>query len=74
VEGTVIFEGKKTEIVDLTNIQANVATNNGRQIFNRRVAGLNVWEKRCGWHATRHWRSRFESEPFCRVQHPTKWL
>ncbi|HPN19302.1 MAG TPA: TonB-dependent receptor plug domain-containing protein, partial [Chitinophagales bacterium] len=43
VEGTVIFEGKKTEIVDLTNIQANVATNNGRQIFSR-VAGLNVWE------------------------------
>ncbi len=43
VEGTVIFEGKKTEIVDLSNIQANVATNNGRQIFNR-IAGLNVWE------------------------------
>ncbi len=43
VEGTVIFEGKKTEIVDLTNIQANTATNNGRQIFSR-VAGLNVWE------------------------------
>ena len=43
VEGTVIFEGKKTEIVDLTNIQANTATNNGRQIFNR-IAGLNVWE------------------------------
>ncbi len=43
VEGTVIFEGKKTEIVDLTNIQANTATNNGRQIFNR-IAGLNIWE------------------------------
>lgn len=43
VEGTVIFEGKKTEIVDLENIQANTATNNGRQIFNR-IAGLNVWE------------------------------
>lgn len=43
VEGTVIFEGKKTEIVDLNNIQANTATNNGRQIFNR-IAGLNVWE------------------------------
>lgn len=43
VEGTVIFEGKKTEIVDLSNIQANMATNNGRQIFNR-IAGLNVWE------------------------------
>jgi len=43
VEGTVIFEGKKTEIVDLNNLQANTATNNGRQIFNR-IAGLNVWE------------------------------
>lgn len=43
VEGTVIFEGKKTEVVDLSKIQANTATNNGRQIFNR-IAGLNVWE------------------------------
>ncbi len=43
VEGTVIFEGKKTEIVDLSKLQANTATNNGRQIFNR-IAGLNVWE------------------------------
>lgn len=43
VEGTVIFEGKKTEIIDLSNILANTATNNGRQIFNR-IAGLNVWE------------------------------
>lgn len=43
VEGTVIFEGKKTEVVDLQNIQANKATNNGRQIYNR-IAGLNVWE------------------------------
>ena len=43
VEGTVIFEGKKTEVVDLQSIQANKATNNGRQIYNR-IAGLNVWE------------------------------
>ncbi|MCB0509080.1 MAG: TonB-dependent receptor plug domain-containing protein [Bacteroidetes bacterium] len=43
VEGTVIFEGKKTEIVDLSKLQANLATNNGRQVFNR-IAGLNVWE------------------------------
>jgi Fe(3+) dicitrate transport protein len=43
VEGTVIFEGKKTEVVDLTKIQANVATNNGRQVFSR-IAGLNIWE------------------------------
>ena len=43
VEGTVIYEGKKTEIIDLSTINANLATNNGRQIFNR-IAGLNVWE------------------------------
>lgn len=43
IEGTVIYEGKKTEIVDLTNINANLATNNSRQIFSR-IAGLNVWE------------------------------
>jgi Fe(3+) dicitrate transport protein len=43
VEGTVIYEGKKTEIIDLSSINANLATNNGRQIFSR-IAGLNVWE------------------------------
>lgn len=43
VEGAIIYEGKKTEIIDLSNIQANLATNNGRQVFNR-IAGLNVWE------------------------------
>ncbi|HND46476.1 MAG TPA: TonB-dependent receptor plug domain-containing protein, partial [Chitinophagales bacterium] len=43
IEGTIIYEGKKTEIIDLSKLQANTATNNGRQVFGR-IAGVNVWE------------------------------
>jgi Fe(3+) dicitrate transport protein len=43
VEGVVIYEGKKSEVVSLKDISANLATNNPRQVF-ARVAGLNIWE------------------------------
>lgn len=43
VEGVAIYEGKKSEVVDLTEITANLAANNPRQVF-ARVAGLNIWE------------------------------
>ena len=43
VEGNAIYEAKKTEVVVLDNITANIATNNSRQIYGR-VAGLNIWE------------------------------
>lgn len=43
VEGVVIYEGKKSEVVALADIAANTATNNPRQVF-ARVAGLNIWE------------------------------
>ncbi|HNK90135.1 MAG TPA: TonB-dependent receptor plug domain-containing protein, partial [Chitinophagales bacterium] len=43
IEGTIIYEGKKTEIIDLSKLQANTATNNGRQVFGC-IAGVNVWE------------------------------
>ena len=43
VEGMAIYEGKKSEVVQLDAITANVATNNARQVF-ARVAGLNIWE------------------------------
>lgn len=43
VEGTAIYAGKKTEVINLKNINANLATNNARQVY-ARVAGLNIWE------------------------------
>ena len=43
VEGAAIYEAKKSEVVVLNDITANLATNNSRQVFGR-VAGLNIWE------------------------------
>jgi Fe(3+) dicitrate transport protein len=43
VEGTAIYAGKKTEVVRLANINANLATNNARQVYGR-IVGLNIWE------------------------------
>lgn len=43
VEGTAIYAGKKNEVVLMDKIDANLATNNSRQIY-ARVAGLNIWE------------------------------
>jgi len=43
VEGTAIYAAKKTEVILLNDITANLATNNSRQVY-ARVAGLNIWE------------------------------
>ncbi|NLR92281.1 TonB-dependent receptor domain-containing protein [Flammeovirga agarivorans] len=43
VEGTSIYEGKKSEVINIDNLTANLATNNSRQVYNR-VPGLNIWE------------------------------
>ncbi|HMQ48954.1 MAG TPA: TonB-dependent receptor [Saprospiraceae bacterium] len=43
VEDVAIYEGKKSEVVVLDAITANLATNNPRQVF-ARVTGLNIWE------------------------------
>jgi Fe(3+) dicitrate transport protein len=43
VEGYAIHVGKKNELVKLSNIDANLAMNNSRQIFGR-VPGISVWE------------------------------
>ncbi|MES2514385.1 MAG: TonB-dependent receptor [Bacteroidota bacterium] len=43
VEGTSIYAGKKSEVVILSDINANLATNNSRQIF-AKVAGINIFE------------------------------
>ncbi len=38
-----IYEGKKTEVIVLQDINANLATNNPRQVY-ARITGLNIWE------------------------------
>jgi Fe(3+) dicitrate transport protein len=43
IEGAAIYEAKKTEVVQLSGVTANLATNNARQVF-AKVAGLNIWE------------------------------
>ncbi len=43
IEGLVISQGKKNEVINLAEINANKATNQGRQIYSR-VPGLNIWE------------------------------
>ncbi len=43
VEGLAIYAGKKTEVINIGNINANLATNNARQVYSR-IAGLNIWE------------------------------
>ena len=43
VEGAGIYEAKKTEVIVLKDITANLATNNSRQVY-AKVPGLNIWE------------------------------
>lgn len=43
VDGMAIYAGKKSEVVLLDDVAANLATNNSRQVF-AKVAGLNIWE------------------------------
>ena len=43
VEGTAIYAGRKSEVIELKDIAANLAANNPRQVYSK-VAGLNIWE------------------------------
>ncbi|MDB2606756.1 TonB-dependent receptor [Zobellia sp.] len=43
VEGTAIYAGKKTEVVLLEALTANLAANNARQIYSQ-VVGLNIYD------------------------------
>jgi Fe(3+) dicitrate transport protein len=43
VEGTAIYAGKKTEVVRLDALTANVASNQARQLY-AEVSGLNIYE------------------------------
>lgn len=43
VVGTMIFAGKKTEVIVLGDLDANLATNNTRQVF-AKTPGVSIWE------------------------------
>jgi Fe(3+) dicitrate transport protein len=43
IQGTSIYESKKSEVVVLSDISANLATNNARQVY-AKITGLNIWE------------------------------
>ncbi|WP_051203254.1 TonB-dependent receptor [Hugenholtzia roseola] len=43
IENFGIYEGKKTEVVVLEDLNGNFATNNPRQVY-AKVTGLNIWE------------------------------
>ena len=43
IKGTVLFSGKKNEVLKLSSITANLTTNNAREVFSR-VPGVTVWE------------------------------
>ncbi|MBU2996804.1 TonB-dependent receptor [Cellulophaga baltica] len=47
VEGTHIYAGRKSEVVNLDLIQGNKASNNPRQVFSK-VAGLNIYDSNDG--------------------------
>lgn len=46
VEGTAIYSSKKTEVINIEKVTANLAANRARQVFSQ-VAGLNIWESDC---------------------------
>ena len=43
IQDNVLFSGKKNEVLHLSSINANVTTNNARQVF-AKVPGVSVWE------------------------------
>lgn len=43
VEGAAIYASKKNEVILMNDVNANLATNNSRQVY-AKVAGLNIWE------------------------------
>ncbi len=43
VEGTAIYAAKKSEVIQLDYVVANLAINNPRQVY-KGIAGLNIWE------------------------------
>lgn len=47
VEKSAIYAGRKTELINLSDVTGNLANNNFRQIFSK-ISGLNIWEGDAG--------------------------
>lgn len=43
IEGTIIYSGKKNEVVKVSSLNADLSTNNPRQVFGK-VPGVTIWE------------------------------
>ena len=43
VEGTAIYAAKKSELIELDQVEGNLAANNAREVY-KGVPGLNIWE------------------------------
>ncbi len=43
IQGTIIYSGKKNEVVKVNTLDADLSTNNPRQIFGK-VPGVSIWE------------------------------
>ena len=43
IDGMDIYSAKKSEVIVMSQMNANLATNNSRQIYSR-ISGLNIWE------------------------------
>ena len=43
VENNAIYSSKKNELIQLSRLTINKATNNSRQVY-AKVSGLNIWE------------------------------
>jgi Fe(3+) dicitrate transport protein len=43
IENFGIYQGKKTEVIELSEVTANMAANNARQVY-AKITGLNIWE------------------------------
>jgi Fe(3+) dicitrate transport protein len=43
MKDNVIYAGKKTEVIDLNQLNADLSTNNTRQVFSK-IPGMSIWE------------------------------
>jgi Fe(3+) dicitrate transport protein len=43
IQGTIIYSGKKNEVIKVSALDADLSTNNPRQIFGK-VPGISIWE------------------------------
>lgn len=43
VKDNVLYSGKKNEVLNVANINANLTTNNAREVFSR-IPGVSIWE------------------------------